>query len=76
MIIALQPVLTGSPINVGAIAGLLIFSMVCFAALTFFVRGAVEASQRQRSAPRPPNPGRRTGNTGCAEKIVHLAKVR
>jgi hypothetical protein len=42
-IIALQPVLTAAPINVGVIAGLLIFSTVCFAALTFFVRGAGRA---------------------------------
>jgi hypothetical protein len=49
-IIALQPVLTGSPIDVGAIAGLLIFSAVCFATLTFFVRGAASVGA-QRSRP-------------------------
>jgi len=44
---ALQPVLTGSPIDVGAIVGLLIFSAVCFATLTFFVRGAAGIGARR-----------------------------
>ena len=40
-IIALQPVLTAGPLDVGTIIGLLIFSVVCFATLAFFVRGAI-----------------------------------
>lgn len=49
-IIALQPALTAAPIDVGAIVGLLIFSTICFAALTFFVRGAASVGA-QRSRP-------------------------
>jgi hypothetical protein len=40
-ILALQPLLTGSPIDATTIVGLLIFSVVCFGALAFFLRGAV-----------------------------------
>jgi hypothetical protein len=47
-VLALQPVLTAEPIDAGAIVGLLIFSAVCFATLTFFVRGAA-SSQRAAS---------------------------
>jgi hypothetical protein len=39
-IVALQPVVTGAPIDAGTIVGLLIFSLLCFAPLVFFVRGA------------------------------------
>jgi len=49
-IMALQPFLTAEPFDAGTIVGLLIFSAVCFATLTFFVRGAVE---RQRAAQPP-----------------------
>jgi hypothetical protein len=40
-IIAFQPIVTASPLDVGTIGGLLIFSLVCFASLAFFVRGAI-----------------------------------
>jgi hypothetical protein len=43
----LQPILTGSPIDVAAIIGLLIFSVVCFAMLAFFVRGAAGVVARR-----------------------------
>ena len=49
-IIALQPVLTAAPLNMGTIVGLLIFSVVCFATLAFFVRGAIRP-QRPASPP-------------------------
>ena len=39
-ILALQPILTSSPLNVGTIVGVLIFSVVSFVPLAFFVRGA------------------------------------
>jgi hypothetical protein len=41
-IIAFQPILTAAPLDVGTIVGLLIFSVVCFASLAFFVRGAIQ----------------------------------
>jgi hypothetical protein len=41
-IIAFQPILTAAPLDVGIIVGLLIFSLVCFASLAFFVRGAIQ----------------------------------
>jgi hypothetical protein len=41
-IIAFQPILSASPLDVGTIVGLLIFSMVCFASLAFFIRGAIQ----------------------------------
>jgi len=50
VIIALQSVLTAGPLDVGTIIGLLIFSVVCFATLAFFVRGAIR-HQRQVSSP-------------------------
>jgi hypothetical protein len=40
--LALQPIVTASPLDVGTIGGLLIFSLVCFASLAFFVRGAIQ----------------------------------
>jgi hypothetical protein len=49
-IIALQPVLTAGPLDVGSIIGLLIFSVVCFATLAFFVRGAIR-HQRPVASP-------------------------
>ncbi len=41
VMIALQPILTGSPIDAASIVGLLVFAAVSFAPLAFFVRGAV-----------------------------------
>jgi len=52
-IIALQPVLTAEPLDAGTIVGLLIFSVVCFATLAFFVRGAI----RHQHAASPPIAG-------------------
>jgi len=49
-IIALQPVLTAEPLNAGTIGGLLIFSLVCFATLAFFIRGAIRP-QRPAAPP-------------------------
>jgi hypothetical protein len=49
-ILAFQPIVTASPLNVGIIVGLLIFSLVCFASLAYFVRGAVQ-SQRPVAPP-------------------------
>jgi hypothetical protein len=42
-ILAFQPILTAAPLDVGIIVGLLIFSLVCFASLAFFVRGAAQS---------------------------------
>ena len=39
--LAFQPILSASPLDVGTIVGLLIFSVVCFASLAYFVRGAI-----------------------------------
>jgi hypothetical protein len=41
LVLVLQPIMTAAPIDTGAIIGLLVFSIVCFALLAFFVRGAV-----------------------------------
>jgi hypothetical protein len=40
--LAFQPSLTAAPLDVGLIVGLLIFSLVCFASLAFFIRGAIQ----------------------------------
>jgi hypothetical protein len=40
--LAFQPLVTASPLEVGTIVGLLIFSLVCFASLACFVRGAIQ----------------------------------
>ena len=37
-----QPIVTASPLDVEIIVGLLIFSLVCFASLAWFVRGAIQ----------------------------------
>lgn len=39
-IMLLQPILTGSPVDTGTVVALLMFSLVCFAPLALFVRGA------------------------------------
>ena len=49
-IIAFQPILTASPLDIGTVGGLLIFSVVCFACLAFFVRGAIQP-QRPVASP-------------------------
>ncbi len=46
-IVALQPVLTGSPADLGTIVGVLVFAVVCFAPLGFFLRSATPASGRR-----------------------------
>ncbi len=61
-IIALQPFLTASPIDVGTIVGLLIFCAVCFATLTFFVRGA--ASDQRAAAHSAKSAGSTAGRAG------------
>ena len=40
-ILALQPVFTSSALDAGTGIGVLVFAAVCFAPITFFVRGAV-----------------------------------
>jgi hypothetical protein len=52
-ILAVQPRFTGGPMDVGTIVGVLVFAAVCFAAVTFFMRGAVgwrHTDLRQRCA--------------------------
>ena len=40
VVAALQPFLTGSPVDVAAVVGLLLFSVVCFALLAVFIHAA------------------------------------
>lgn len=49
-IIVFQLILNAAPLDVGVIVGRWIFSLVCFASLALFVRGAI---QPQRSAAPP-----------------------
>jgi len=47
VMLALQPQLTGSPIDVGTITGLAVFAAAALVPLTFFVRGAGMTTGRQ-----------------------------
>ena len=46
-ILALQPALTGAPIDGGTIVGLLVFAAVAFAPIAFFVRAATSREVMQ-----------------------------
>jgi hypothetical protein len=59
--IALQPVLTGAPIDGATVMGLLIFGAVSLAPLLVFARGT--ASRRAEPESRAPHPGLAVGRT-------------
>jgi hypothetical protein len=59
--IALQPVLTGAPIDGATVMGLLIFGAVSLAPLLVFARGT--ASRRAERESRAPHPGSAAGRT-------------
>jgi hypothetical protein len=52
---ALQPVLTASPVDMGTIVALLVFALISFAPLVFFVRGAASGQSEPVSTPLHPN---------------------